>query len=683
MEDISLKKREIEAKSEEEKASIQWLKDSLSKSNNLANNMLNILTSFEDRLCKLEDTILPVHKETTDLQRRQDNVEKSLHLLDDVLSYHSVSSNLKPLIEEGPSGKLNEYLGSMEKIDQAIRFFKKNSPDSIELSVLESLNETARDSLEKEFLMLLKRNSKPVPVVTIQDILNAMVENSDNNSELDAEEDPIQHFSEKVMNELATIATWLTEHKKGVDFMSMYSQYRSTMLLQSLQGIKREGFKFNFEGIVGKKKAPMKRQVTDMYMKKKLGPRKSTKQETYYGHKKQPSSYEQVLDEDENSEASTFITCTGALLKLIQSENQLMQFIIPEERQIPIFSQLVAETLTAYFTDAEALCASAKRVQNKLDHSSIQMILPVLKYLYVVKPDFNTLLKVMNVDTRKIFLNVISLFEETGRNILHDFQEKLQESDKHVNMPKDGTVHQITSNVTIFLEELIQYLDTTAAILSSSDSKSPTEDINSKEIVSTYISTILSGLSSNLNIKAKFYDTSALRYIFLLNNFNYIVKSLHKIDIMTMLQEHGHPNLGNDYDDEIKDALKKYEKSWTRVSQHLEMDPGDKVLEAAGKGHLKDKHKQAIKDKFKGFNTELEDIQQLHRQFTVPDMMLKKRIFDRICGLIVPKYSDFLARYRDVHFTKNVEKYVKYDLDKVRSLIASVYDVDEKQLVNS
>ena len=35
---------------------------------------LNILSSFEDRLCKLEDTILPVHKETTDLQRRQDSM---------------------------------------------------------------------------------------------------------------------------------------------------------------------------------------------------------------------------------------------------------------------------------------------------------------------------------------------------------------------------------------------------------------------------------------------------------------------------------------------------------------------------------------------------------------------------------------------------------------------------------
>ena len=71
MDDISLKKREIEAKLEEETASIEWLKESLKKSDKLSNDMLNILSSFEDRLCKLESTILPVHKETTDLQRRQ------------------------------------------------------------------------------------------------------------------------------------------------------------------------------------------------------------------------------------------------------------------------------------------------------------------------------------------------------------------------------------------------------------------------------------------------------------------------------------------------------------------------------------------------------------------------------------------------------------------------------------
>ena len=47
---------------------------------------------------------------------------------------------------------------------------------------------------------------------------------------------------------------------------------------------------------------------------------------------------------------------TGALLKLLQSELQLMQSIIPEERQIPIFSGLVKEALVTYFSEAEILC---------------------------------------------------------------------------------------------------------------------------------------------------------------------------------------------------------------------------------------------------------------------------------------------------------------------------------------
>lgn len=35
---------------------------------------LNILASFETRIHKLEDTIVPVHKETIDLQRRQNSI---------------------------------------------------------------------------------------------------------------------------------------------------------------------------------------------------------------------------------------------------------------------------------------------------------------------------------------------------------------------------------------------------------------------------------------------------------------------------------------------------------------------------------------------------------------------------------------------------------------------------------
>ena len=37
-----------------------------------------------------------------------------------------------------PSGHLKEYLESMEKIDQAVAFFHKSNPESIELTVLVS-----------------------------------------------------------------------------------------------------------------------------------------------------------------------------------------------------------------------------------------------------------------------------------------------------------------------------------------------------------------------------------------------------------------------------------------------------------------------------------------------------------------------------------------------------------------
>ena len=47
--------------------------------------------------------------------------------------------------------------------------------------------------------------------------------------------------------------------------------------------------------------------------------------------------------------------------------------------------------------------------------------------------------------------------------------------------------------------------------------------------------------------------------------------------------------------------------------------------------------------------------------------------------MVVPKYSDFLRRYRDVHFTKNVEKYIKYDVERVRKIVAHIYDLKDAE----
>jgi len=53
--------------------------------------MVSILNSFEERLSKLEATILPVYQETDNLRRQQENIDKTLEALDHVIGFYNVS----------------------------------------------------------------------------------------------------------------------------------------------------------------------------------------------------------------------------------------------------------------------------------------------------------------------------------------------------------------------------------------------------------------------------------------------------------------------------------------------------------------------------------------------------------------------------------------------------------------
>lgn len=50
------------------------LQDSLKRSDAMTKNMLSILDSFESRLGKLEETIIPIYQETGNLQRRHESI---------------------------------------------------------------------------------------------------------------------------------------------------------------------------------------------------------------------------------------------------------------------------------------------------------------------------------------------------------------------------------------------------------------------------------------------------------------------------------------------------------------------------------------------------------------------------------------------------------------------------------
>ncbi|XP_014668631.1 PREDICTED: exocyst complex component 7-like [Priapulus caudatus] len=121
----------------QEQENLTMLQESLAKSDTLTTNMVSILTSFENRLLQLEETILPVYEETGNLQRRQHNIEQTLSLLDHALNFHNTAREVESVIEGAqPSDDLAAYLECMERLASAIKYFGENNPDSLELSTV-------------------------------------------------------------------------------------------------------------------------------------------------------------------------------------------------------------------------------------------------------------------------------------------------------------------------------------------------------------------------------------------------------------------------------------------------------------------------------------------------------------------------------------------------------------------
>lgn len=98
------------------------------------------------------------------------DVEKTLTMLDRVMGYYHVAEEVETKIREGPSGNIEAYLKLLDRLKIAWDFFKQNNPESIELGHINELQDTGLEALVREFLQLLKKHSKPVPVATLHDI---------------------------------------------------------------------------------------------------------------------------------------------------------------------------------------------------------------------------------------------------------------------------------------------------------------------------------------------------------------------------------------------------------------------------------------------------------------------------------------------------------------------------------
>ncbi|XP_043857839.1 exocyst complex component 7 isoform X8 [Dromiciops gliroides] len=676
--EASVRRREIEDKLKQEEETLSFIRDSLEKSDQLTKNMVSILSSFESRLMKLENSIIPVHKQTENLQRLQENVEKTLSCLDHVISYYHVASDTEKIIREGPTGRLEEYLACMAKIQKAVEYFQDNNPDSPELNRVKFLFERGKESLESEFRSLMTRHSKVVSPVLILDLISG-------EDDMETQDDmTLEHLSESVLHDVIRISRWLVEYGRNQDFMNVYYQIRSSQLDRSIKGLKEHFRKSSSSsGVPYSPAIPNKRKDTPT---KKPVKRPGTirkaqnllKQYSQHGldGKKGGSNLIPLEGRDDmlDMEIDAYIHCVSAFVKLAQSEYQLLTDIIPEHHQKKTFDSLIQDALDGLMMEGENIVSVARKAIIRHDYSAVLTVFPILRHLKQTKPEFDQVLQGTAASTKNKLPGLITSMETTGAKALEDFADNIKnDPDKEYNMPKDGTVHELTSNAILFLQQLLDFQETAGAMLASQETSSSATSYNSefsKRLLSTYICKVLGNLQLNLLSKSKVYEDPALRAIFLHNNYNYILKSLEKSELIHLVAV-TQKTAERSYRDHIEQQIQTYQRSWLKVTDYI----SEKNLPVFQPGvKLRDKERQMIKERFKGFNDGLEELCKIQKAWAIPDTEQRDKIRQAQKTIVKENYGAFLHRYASVPFTKNPEKYIKYRVEQVADMIERLFD---------
>lgn len=699
-----------------EKENLAWLKDQCSESERLTSGMIDILGSFEKRLGKLEETILPVYQETGNLQRRQENIDKTLEELDHVISYYNVSKDVEAIIREGPNGTtLQTFLEAMAKLKDALEYFSTNNPGSIELENVRSLNSAGGNALSREFSELLKKYSRAVTPMELINSLSANDSVADEISRASSDDlGSINHFPEEVQNSLILISEWLCNNDKG-EYMNVYASIRGNLMKKSLEqlrdhqrscsggsqgrphGSPNQTRKFLSPAAAtaltpdnstptSRKLSSQSKRLQSAFNKRMTSMTSKLEAKTGYTIPKRRSLAPPGMEDSAGDfEVDLFLTTVSGLQRLMGSEQQLMIGIIPVQYKKKIFELICRESLDLAIKEGESITVRVRKSIANYDFEGVMMLFHVLRHMSALKPQFDKTLEGSDPGVRNRYNSLFYGLQTAGTMALEGFIEGIRtDGTTRERMPRDGTVFQLTANIMRYLENLIEYMDTIADILGQDAAynqeiiklpRSIAPPSRPQALLGLYVKKVLVQLNLTLVNKSDTYTDPFLKAIFRLNNNVHILRSITGTGLIDVISLSA-PECEANYEEMITEQKRVYSNSWESVLQYIwnvDTDINGAILHAPGK--LADKYCKIIKDKFAGFNTEIEEIATTQTRYSIPDVELRESIKRDNKEYILPKYQSFYDKYVNVAFTKNPDKYIKYTPAQVSALIDSFFDV--------
>ncbi|WOL11871.1 exocyst complex component EXO70A1-like isoform X2 [Canna indica] len=623
------------------------LKESLEKSQSNTESMVTILGSFDHRLSALEAAMRPIQVRTHAIRMAHENIDKTLKVAEQILTQFDISRQAEATILRGPHEDLESYLEAVDLLKNTVQFFTSNKcfKGCDVVNHINNLLGRATLKLEEEFKNLLAAYSKPIEPDRLFDCLPKSLQPTPESggNQVDGGKNASANHPEsqgksletavyktptlippRVLPLLHDLVTQLVQAGHLLQCAKIYREARASTLESSLR---------------------------------KLGVEKLSKDDV------QKMQWEALETKIQN-----WIHFMRIAVKLLfAGERKICDQIFDGTtlNKDQCFADVTSNSVAVLLSFGDAV-AKSKRSPEKLF-----VLLDMYEVLHELHTEIETIFEGKACsEMREAAISLSKRLAETAEETFVDFEEAV-EKDATKTTVLDGTVHPLTSYVINYVKFLFDYQSTLKQLFQ----EFVTEDQTESQLAVVTMR-IMQALQSNLDSKSKQYKDPALTYLFLMNNIHYMVRSLSRSEAKDVL--------GDDWVQRhrriVQQNANQYKRvAWAKILQTLTVQGLTSSGSSSALGSDANKDigisRAQLKERFKSFNVQFEELHQRQSQWTVPDQELREYLRLAIAEVLLPAYRSFIKRFGPmVENGKNPMKYIRYSPEDLERMLSEFFE---------
>lgn len=257
---------------------------------------------------------------------------------------------------------------------------------------------------------------------------------------------------------------------------------------------------------------------------------------------------------------------------------------------------------------------------------------------------------------------------DAARGTFAEFENAVQgEASKKPML--SGEIHPISRYVMNYVRLLVDYSETLNLLLDTGDDELqglPNDDlgIESMSPIGRRLLLLINNLESNLMEKSRVYEDKALQCVFMMNNIQYIVQKVKDSELRKLL--------GDNWVRKRRGQVRQYATGYLRAAWSKALS----CLKDEGiGGSTSNASKMALKERFKNFNANFEELYRVQTAWKVPDAQLREELRISISEKVIPAYRSFMGRFgSQLESGRHAGKYIKYTPDDLESYVLDLFE---------